>query len=743
MSSQKKLNNQKKDNKDVCKTPKKHQKSEKKHVSVLGQNDCKKISKDESTGQVKKKSNNMKDVSKNIKKKQKSTNKCTFMLEQNDCKNISKYDTAQSKEDPLGSVVESGSSVTTSQTNLVEHEQGNTSEGQTRSRRSTSMAARDFIKSVCQKLYHAKSGQKSGEEGKNKVVQKKILEKKSPELENDSDSDSTIFIPKLFPKNADSGYYSNRKYFSFLLNSQRSYFLSRNGKYRGKDHCQDKDRLSRLKSHVSDFYEIVKREPFHGQSGCKVRPKDSVCDRETEKSEEVFNNRQDSKQKVQDVSDSEIELKFSKKTLTPTILGHFESRGRGQMKGKGIGQNDRNKRTSKTEKNKKVDLLKKDKKNGSKSFYSLKKTRGGKLSCNSKKRVGFVEPKVLSGDNLYQLKTIVKKTGRLSRKTTNEDSNALVSQLGLPPHLEGPPPAEEFPGNETPLIQPKNRVFVSLPDKTVVEVSCSDRQKVLMKAESKLKALASSNLNQDCSTIGLPKLEECTLDPSEDSGTSKLPNTVLLIESELPVEEAENKDIFEGVYLFSQVFSPTEKLQKCMICPDKIHLKTVRDLEKHYRKVHDLASTIKKAQYNENHVFVCMPSNVNENTVLKSKCRFCQVLLRNVTQVQEHYSSVHGKVVRNIPESQISFLGRFFYCSMCSYPSSTILSHLDHMKTVHSMKTFVCRHCNFCTPQPYKLRLHVRQSHFATIIDSKCPVCQINFKGELVKHMKQAHAVQT
>ncbi|XP_022253749.1 uncharacterized protein LOC106469502 [Limulus polyphemus] len=707
-----------------------------------------------------------KDVIKNI---QENKENCTSLPEQDNSKEVDKDDKAIVKDLPLVGVDNTHSLLVDSQIESNEVEQPQASEGKIRSRRSTSMAARNFIKSVCQRKHHTKNSQKSSEVGESKVLHKKTREPKKSELDYDSDSDSsTIFIPKSCLENsANVKNYSFRKYFSYLiLNTEKVYLLGRNGKYRGKEHFKDDDRLSFLSNHVTKSYKLVKRESGyeHTRGRSRGRPKGSVHGRGRGKINEMVNNRQDpNKYEVCDVSESsqgdeETEPEFSVKKQTLVVRGAFRSRSRGRGRVQSIRQINSEKRAiintknkmSCIEKNSKVDFVKKDKKNVLKSFSSLKKTRGGKFTCSKDNRVNFVKSNVLSGDNLYNLKTVVKKrkVGRppKSTKAQVQDPNALINQFGLPPHLEGPPPPEENPGKEILRGHQKNRFFVSMPDKTLVEVNCSDTQKALLKAESKLKAFSSTTPNQEeCNSFGLPKLEECTLDPVDDSSMSKLPNTVLLIESELPVEEAENKDTFVGVYLFSQVFSPSEKVQKCMICPEKNNFKTVRDLEKHYRKVHDLVTTIMKAQYEESHVFVCIPSNVNQNTVLKSKCRFCQALLRNINQVHEHYSTSHGKVVRNIPESQISFLGRFFYCSMCSYPSSTITSHLDHMKTVHSMKTFVCRHCNFCSPQPYKLQLHVRQNHLSAILDSKCPACQLHFKerGGLVAHMQQTHAVQT
>ncbi|XP_076362002.1 uncharacterized protein LOC143252951 isoform X2 [Tachypleus tridentatus] len=683
--------------------------------------------------------------------------------EQTDYLSISKASEIKEDEDvqaPINEILlqsnRSDCLVTEAHSESVKTEKNQVCEEDSRSRRSTSRVARDFIKSLCQGIQDTKSVEKPLEQ-ENKSLKKKEFENSFQnfnlgyDYENDS---SIIFIPytNINVK------YSIRKLFSYLILDPRrlkSYLLGRNVMYRGKEYHKNKDLLSLLNSHVKNLYIKMKRESAHkslrgrgrgrprgsGRGGGRGKTKEqgSIVMASLENESHYFS-----------PTGKGMESEFSTRKLCVTRRA-IRSRGRGRGRGQNMKKSDNrgnvhikseNKKGSKDDEIIKI-AIKKCKTNVSKTFSSLKKPRGGKVASLSSK---VVQSKILSGDNLYHSETTVKrKVGRPPKKPKDQGPGPLSKQSLLPPHLEGSLPSEELSWDDEIGNQHKNRVFVSMPDKTVVEVKCSDTEKALLKAELAFRTLTNCNLPQERNIVGLPRLEECTFDTSDDISMSKLPNTILLIESELPVEEAENKDEFVGVYLFSQVFSPNEKIQNCMICPEKIQLKTVRDLEKHYRKVHDLVSTIIKAQYNENCVFVCMPSNVNENTVLKSKCRFCQALLRNLNQVEEHYSSIHGKIVRNIPESQITFLGRFFYCSLCSYPSSTITSHLDHMKTVHSMRTFVCRFCNFCTSQPYKLRLHVRQSHFASIVDSKCPACQIHFKEreELVIHMQKAHAVQT
>lgn len=244
-----------------------------------------------------------------------------------------------------------------------------------------------------------------------------------------------------------------------------------------------------------------------------------------------------------------------------------------------------------------------------------------------------------------------------------------------------------------------------------------------------------------------PALEDCTLDVLDDYNAMILPNSVQLVESELPLSEADNCDKLSGVFLFRQIFSSYDNTLQCLFCRNKYSLRFPADLEKHYHVIHELAVNTSKAEFNENIVFVCVPSDVNEETTLNSGCRFCDTTLKTLSEVRDHYPNAHNKTVRLVPESDVTEIGNFFYCGLCGHPSVDFLSHHQHMKVMHRMQTYVCRYCTYCTSRPSRLRTHVKQRHLQDQPGPhlQCSVCSVYVHGKdrLTKHIMLSHAVQT
>ncbi|XP_064455934.1 uncharacterized protein LOC135366893 isoform X2 [Ornithodoros turicata] len=336
------------------------------------------------------------------------------------------------------------------------------------------------------------------------------------------------------------------------------------------------------------------------------------------------------------------------------------------------------------------------------------------------------------------------------------------------------------------LVRPrvhKNRVFVVMEDATVVEVSGTDRQKAVQWATEKVQAMVEGKLaaaeevaldedaGQQGGTDGSSKasaaevpstasaaaarkkggtqmsLEECTEDAVDDTHTLKLPNTVQLVESELPLAEAENSDSLIGMFLFRQVYSPNDTSLQCLFCQSKYVFRFPVDLEKHYHVIHEIAVHSAKAEFSEAVVFVCVPPDVTEDTTLNSSCRFCDITLRTLSEVRDHYPEVHSKTVRLVPESAVTELAGRFYCSVCSSGSSTFDEHHAHMKAAHRMQTYTCRYCGYCTPRTGRLRFHVKQRHLQDQPGPhlQCSVCSVYVHGRerLHKHILLSHAVQT
>ncbi|KFM70667.1 hypothetical protein X975_11965, partial [Stegodyphus mimosarum] len=69
----------------------------------------------------------------------------------------------------------------------------------------------------------------------------------------------------------------------------------------------------------------------------------------------------------------------------------------------------------------------------------------------------------------------------------------------------------------------------------------------------------------------------------------------------------------------------------------------------------------------------------------------------------------------------------FFYCALCNHPSVDFTSHHQHMKLVHKMQTYVCRYCTYCTFNPNRLRIHVKQRHLQELERPhlQCSVCLV------------------
>ncbi|XP_054723739.1 uncharacterized protein LOC129233784 [Uloborus diversus] len=323
----------------------------------------------------------------------------------------------------------------------------------------------------------------------------------------------------------------------------------------------------------------------------------------------------------------------------------------------------------------------------------------------------------------------------------------------------------------------KNRVFVVMQDGTMVEVSGNDRQKAVLKATAKVEAIRRSvgrireiekakYMEDDDDDYDDPKkpgaryayamkkrgdtrpaLEDCTLETIDDYNAMILPNSVQLVESELPLSEADNCDKLSGMFLFRQIFSSYDNTLQCLFCRNKYSLRFPADLEKHYHVIHELAVHTNKAEFNENIVFVCVPSDVNEETTLNSGCRFCDTTLKTLSEVRDHYPNAHNKTVRLVPESDVTEIGNFFYCGLCGHPSTDFTSHHQHMKVMHRMQTYVCRYCTYCTSRPSRLRTHVKQRHLQDQPGPhlQCSVCSVYVHGKdrLTKHIMLSHAVQT
>ncbi|GIX97122.1 zinc finger protein 26 [Caerostris extrusa] len=210
------------------------------------------------------------------------------------------------------------------------------------------------------------------------------------------------------------------------------------------------------------------------------------------------------------------------------------------------------------------------------------------------------------------------------------------------------------------------RVFVVMPDGSMVEVSSAkvdtsvsktsveaSQKKTVHKEKTKRVGKPAASLSK---RVNQMSLKDCAGDALDDSEVIKLPNTLQLVQSELPLTEAENNSKLIGMFLFRQIISPNDPSQKCLLCPTKNTFRELIDLEKHYSHIHELASKTFKAEFSENIVFVCVPLDVTESTTLNSICRFCDITLKNLSEVRSHYPTSHNKVVRLVKEHEVTQL---------------------------------------------------------------------------------------
>lgn len=386
------------------------------------------------------------------------------------------------------------------------------------------------------------------------------------------------------------------------------------------------------------------------------------------------------------------------------------------------------------------------------------------------------------------------KKSETDKKTLKNKLGDVLPKVGARKNITRPPLKPKVPAspvNQPAVLPPvtskpvnslaaskdasaNERVFVVMPDGSMVEVSTAKTtpdvktpeedtpKKPVATPKEKPKIVPRQTPTQlppvKKQPCGPVSLEDCTGDVINDSQTLKLPNTLQLVQSELPLSEAENSNKLIGMFLFRQVISPNDTNHKCLLCTTKTTFRYLLDLEKHYSAVHELASQTFKAEFSENIVFVCVPPDVTEQTTLNSVCRFCDITLKNLAEVRSHYPNNHNKIVRLVQEQQVTELSSSLFCSICSEMSKNFTDHHSHMKNVHRMQTYVCKYCSFITSRANRLKTHVKQKHpqatspqpsavvgRGSKIKLKCPVCQlfVNGKENLDQHILLNHSVQT
>lgn len=74
------------------------------------------------------------------------------------------------------------------------------------------------------------------------------------------------------------------------------------------------------------------------------------------------------------------------------------------------------------------------------------------------------------------------------------------------------------------------------------------------------------------------------------------------------------------LFTYRQIHSSQEPMQ-CLFCGEKFTFKFLIDLEKHYHVIHEVQAVSAKAEFSDNAVFICLPDDVTEETLLKSACQ--------------------------------------------------------------------------------------------------------------------------
>ncbi|CAG2162440.1 unnamed protein product, partial [Oppiella nova] len=259
---------------------------------------------------------------------------------------------------------------------------------------------------------------------------------------------------------------------------------------------------------------------------------------------------------------------------------------------------------------------------------------------------------------------------------------------------------------------------------------------------------------------GLPELHECTLDVENDSQLTKLPDKILLLHSELPLNLALSVEHEDESFLFRQIVSPMEPNRYvCLLCKGidvSYATKEEKDIISHYRTLHELEVVTANAKFSEDIVFICLPKTIlqqlksNNNAIpLNAPCQYCgdEVRLINIENMKQHYCLEHNKEVTMIEQEEILRMHLFFYCSQCKHQSKDFDAHHKHMKDEHKCKSYKCKNCVLITQDLTRLKTHFRAKHMInnSTQNMQCYYCHGLLIGidRLNKHIQQSHMVQT
>lgn len=259
----------------------------------------------------------------------------------------------------------------------------------------------------------------------------------------------------------------------------------------------------------------------------------------------------------------------------------------------------------------------------------------------------------------------------------------------------------------------------------------------------------------------IPDLNECTLE-EVNPDYAILPDKILLINSDLPLEHSMNSDLQGGTYLFSQIISAMGEF-KCLLCTaaKANTFKDENELVEHYKQFHEVEVEQQNAKFSEDTVFVCLPkaiigqiaaeeaAEVNQGLVLDAPCQYCgdEQKLATVGDMREHYRASHSKEIKIVEQEEILEMYEVLFCSICQLASRDFKLHYKHMKDGHQMQIYICKQCPFFSKVAQRLVTHYRAKH---LMSNKSQNLQCSFcNGILIgtdrmnKHIMTSHCVQT
>lgn len=257
----------------------------------------------------------------------------------------------------------------------------------------------------------------------------------------------------------------------------------------------------------------------------------------------------------------------------------------------------------------------------------------------------------------------------------------------------------------------------------------------------------------------LPEVVDCiNADNIDDKNMAKLPDRIMLVNSELPLHLSVDLDNAHKDYLFLQIISPVQSNRFiCLLCKGidvNFSTKEEKDILLHYQSLHELDVDIGQAKFSEETVFICLPKMVlsqldgSQNSLsLNSACQYCESRLNDIPDMKNHYRQEHQKEVILMEQEEIMKMHHNFYCHKCKHSSADFDSHHKHMKENHQLKTYRCKSCVLVTQDESRLRTHYKAKHMLHTSGQNysCFYCHGLLIGveRLLKHIQQAHMVQT